>query len=174
MEQCRHGPSWPWVDLYGDCILSSCASRADCAPRQLDASWIQESSLCGPHQPGFWPLFLCRSDKLGVLAVVLSFHEQRLHHLGSSWDSGSLPSPPPVPSGILVSLPLLEPRCLYPSITSITCACLKSSFIKFIASFPLGPEDCLTFWQAQPMSLGFVNRVWAGLVHCHPRSPCIR
>lgn len=43
----------------------------------------------------------------------------------------------------LVSLPLLEPRCLYPSITSVTCASLKSSFIKFLASFPLGPEGCL-------------------------------
>lgn len=169
----RHGPSWPWVDLYGECTLSSCPSRANCAPNNLMLHGFKNPVSAGHTSQAFGPC-----SCVGVTSLEYWQWFRPSMNKGCIWaPAGILEVCPPLPQFLrasLVSFPLLEPRCLYPSITPVTCACLKTSFIKFIASFPLGAEDCLTLWQAQPMSLGFASRLWAALVHCHPRSPCIR
>lgn len=77
LKQRKHDPGWPCLDLYGDFPLTSCPVTVHCAPNILPLPGSITLSRW-PHQPGFWPWLLCRSDKPGELTVALSSYEQRL------------------------------------------------------------------------------------------------
>lgn len=143
MIQSRHGPGWPCVDLYGDCTLSSCPVRVHYAPNNLMLPGSKKPVSVGHTSQAFGPgscvggtslvygQWLCASMNKGCIRPPA----------GILWVWPSLPQ---LLQTALVFFSLLKPRCLYPSLTSVTCACLKSSFIKLLASFPLGTQGLST------------------------------